>query len=76
MPARIKQPLASMKRSKLESVIHEACLGEIDSYIATRYLIDKIPHIEIAAELWERYHIRMDRCTVSRHWERIDKKLR
>lgn len=74
MAAHVGQ-LGRMPRSKLEPLIKEACLGEIDSYICKRYLIDKIPHIEIASELHERYAVRMDRSTVSRHWERCKTQL-
>ena len=67
--------LGRLPRSQLEPLIREANLGEIDTYIAERYLIDKIPHIEIAAELLDRYAVRMDRSTVSRHWSRCKKQL-
>lgn len=62
-------------RSQLEAIIHEAALGDIDEYIARRYLIGHIPHIEIAGELESVMGIKMDRCTVSRRWDRIRKKI-
>ncbi|MFR2751998.1 MAG: hypothetical protein ACLTAZ_07380 [Dysosmobacter welbionis] len=42
-------------RSELETAIHEAALHRDDELIATRYIIDKWPQIDIAAELgWRR----------------------
>ena len=67
--------LGALRRSQLDSFIREACLGEVDEYICRRYLIDHIPHIEIAGELESRYGIRYDRCTVTRHWLRCKKKI-
>lgn len=62
-------------RSQLEQIIREAALGDIDTFIAERYLIGKIPHIEIAGELETMYGVRMDRSTVTRHWKRIENKI-
>ena len=67
--------LGQRTRSSLEALIKEANLGEIDSYIARRYLIGHVPHIEIAAELQERYGCHIDRSTVSRHWVKCKKQL-
>nr|DAT63416.1 MAG TPA: ECF sigma factor [Caudoviricetes sp.] len=52
-------------RSQMETAIREANLGNDDTDIAKRYLIDQIPQIEIAAEFgWER-------STISRRISRI-----
>ena len=67
--------LGQVCRSTLEPLIREANLGEIDGYICRRYLIDKIPHVEIAGELLERFSVRMDRSTVSRHWSKCRHRL-
>lgn len=49
----------------METAIREANLGNDDTDIAKRYLIDQIPQIEIAAEFgWER-------STISRRISRI-----
>lgn len=67
MSARVKLPpeLANLLRSELERSIYEAALGRDDTLIATRYIIEKTPQIDIAAELgWER-------STVSRHLHNI-----
>ncbi len=63
MSARVKLPseLAELLRSELEIAIKEAALHRDDELIARRYIIDKWPQMDIAAELgWER-------STVSRH---------
>lgn len=63
MAARIRlpQPLSGLLRSELEHAIYEAALSRDESVIATRYIVEKVPQIDIAAELgWER-------STVSRH---------
>lgn len=62
-------------RSQLAAAIQEACLGEIDGYIARAYLIDKTPHIEIAGELAEKYGVQLDRSTVTRHWNRCKNRI-
>ena len=63
MSARVKlpDPLDKLLRSELETAIKEAALYRDDDLIARRYIIEKWPQIDIAAELgWER-------STVSRH---------
>lgn len=62
--------------TQLEQAIREACLGDIDEYIARRYLIGKRPHIEIAGELLTRYGVEYDRSTISHHWRKIAKKIK
>lgn len=67
MSARVKlpPPLDKLLRSQMETAIREANLGNDDTDIAKRYLIDQIPQIEIAAEFgWER-------STTSRRISRI-----
>jgi hypothetical protein len=55
----------SLLRSELVRCIEEACLGENDTLLAKRYLIDRWPQIDIAAEMgWTR-------STVSAHIPRI-----
>lgn len=75
MGARCKTHLTDLNRSALEQIIFESCLGEINEYIVRRYLIDKIPHIEIAGEVEERYGVRMDRSSVSKRWEACKRKM-
>nr|DAZ31351.1 MAG TPA: FocB protein-alpha, helix-turn-helix, TRANSCRIPTION.4A [Caudoviricetes sp.] len=63
MSARVKLPqeLADLLRSELETAIKEAALYRDDELIARRYIIEKWPQMDIAAELgWER-------STVSHH---------
>lgn len=36
-------------------IIEQAALGEEDTFIATRYLLDGIPQIEIAEELGDKF---------------------
>lgn len=48
---RLPEPLAHLLRSELETAIYEAALSEEDDLIARRYLIEKVPQVEIAAEL-------------------------
>lgn len=63
MSARVKlpDPLDKLLRSELEKAIYEAALDRDDDLIARRYIVEKKPQIDIAAELgW-------DRSTVSHH---------
>lgn len=57
MGARVRMPegLQGLLRSELERAIHESALSREDTVIATRYILEKVPQIDIAAELgWER----------------------
>lgn len=57
MGARFKLPdrLNGLLRTELERAIFEAALHMDDNLIARRYLVEKRPQIDIAAELgWER----------------------
>ena len=52
---RLPDRLDELTRSDLEKAIYEAALHRDDALIAQRYLVEKIPQIEIAVELgWER----------------------
>ena len=52
-PARVRLPadLDSLVRSKMLECIEEANLGQMDTQVAKRYLIDQWAQIDIAAEL-------------------------
>lgn len=69
--ARIKLPpeLAGLLRSDLERVITESNLGKEDTGIATKYIIEQIPQIDIAEELG------VDRSTISLRIKGILRKL-
>ena len=67
MSARVTLPgcLSGLMRSELERTICESALSRDDALIAQRYLVEKVPQIDIAAELgWER-------ATVSRRLKNI-----
>lgn len=51
--ARVRLPgsLGQLLRSEMEKAISEANLGNSDSLIAKRYLLDQIPQIDIAEEV-------------------------
>jgi len=49
--ARIPKLFQTMLRYEMEAAIEQANLGREDTVIATLYLIDHIPQIEIAIEL-------------------------
>ena len=53
MSARVRLPdtLEGLLRSELEKAIYESALSKEDDIIAKRYLIEKVPQIDIAAEL-------------------------
>ena len=53
MGARFRLPegLDRLLRSELERAIYEAALNESDTLIATRYIVEKVAQIDIAAEL-------------------------
>lgn len=70
--ARVSLPpdLDGLLRSEMLRCIEEANLGQNDTTVAKRYLIDQWPQIEIAAELgW-------GRTTVSERIPRILRKVR
>lgn len=51
--ARVRLPgkLSTLLRGEMETAIYQANLGNFDSIVAHKYLIDQIPQIDIAAEL-------------------------
>ena len=52
---RLPKALDGLLRSQLEKAIYEAALHRDDALIAQRYLVEKIPQVEIAVELgWDR----------------------
>lgn len=65
--ARVRLPveLGELLKRDLETAIDQANLGEEDTLIARRYLIDQVPQIDIAVE------IGMERSTISRRLPRI-----
>ena len=65
--ARVRLPgsLGQLLRSEMETAISEANLGNSDSLIAKRYLLERIPQIDIAIEL------DLERSTISRRLPRI-----
>ena len=71
--ARVRLPgsLGQLLRSEMETAISEANLGNSDSLIAKRYLIEHIPQIDIAIEM------DLERSTISRRLphiiERVEK---
>ena len=70
--ARVSLPpeLDQLLRSEMLECIEEANLGQLDTTVAKRYLIDQWAQIDIAAELgWSR-------STVSERIPRIMKKVR
>ena len=69
MGARVKLPAAlnGLLRSALEKVIYESVFGIEDDIIARRYLIEKVPQIDIAAEMG------YERSTISRRLASIIK---
>ena len=56
-------------------IIEQAALGEEDTFIATRYLLDGIPQIEIAEELGNKFEKSYNRSTISRRLPRIIYKI-
>lgn len=69
--ARVRLPgsLGQLLRSEMETAISEANLGNSDSLIAKRYIIEHIPQIDIAIEL------DMERSTVSKRMPFIIKRI-
>ena len=58
-----------MTRGEIEQLIHDSNLGLEDEQMATLYLINAIPQVEIAVS------IPLDRSTVSRRMKKIIKRL-
>ena len=62
--------LGSMTRSVAERVIYEANLGAEDTKIARMYYIERLPQIEIAAEM------QVDRKTISERLRWINRQMK
>ena len=62
--------LGSMTRTVAEGVISEANLGAEDTKIARMYYIERLPQIEIAAEM------QMDRKTISERLRWINGRMK
>ncbi|MBO7312484.1 MAG: hypothetical protein J6U82_06725 [Alistipes sp.] len=69
--ARVRLPgsLGQLLRSEMEIAISEANLGNSDSLIAKRYFLERIPQMDIAAEL------DVERSTISRRLPFIIEKV-
>lgn len=69
--ARVRLPdaLDLLLRSEMEAAIREANLGNDDTAIAKRYLIEQVPQIDIAAEFG------CERSTISRRMPHILSKV-
>ena len=69
--ARVRLPgsLGQLLRSEMENAISEANLGNSDSLIAKRYLLEHIPQMDIAIEM------DLERSTISRRLPKIISKV-
>ena len=69
--ARVRLPgsLGQLLRSEMEIAISEANLGNSDSLIAKRYFLERVPQMDIAAEL------DIERSTISRRLPFIIEKV-
>lgn len=66
---------AGMRREEVEELIQTANLGEEDSYIARRCLIDQVAQLDIAFEMEDKFGQGMTRSTVSRRMQGIERRL-
>lgn len=66
---------AGMRREEVEALIRAANLGEEDSYIARRCLIDQVAQLDIAFEMEDKFGQGMTRSTVSRRMQGIERRL-
>lgn len=62
---RLPQPLDGLLTSEMSRAIEEANLGSTDAQIAKRYLVDRIPQIDIAIEFG------YERSTISKRMKNI-----
>lgn len=62
---RLPHSLELLLRREVEEVIDQANLGTFDSAVAKKYLIERVPQLDIAIEL------DCERSTISRHLPRI-----
>ena len=60
---------AGRRREEGEALIRAANLGEEDSYIARRCLIDQVAQLDIAFEMEDKFGQGMTRSTVSRRMQ-------
>lgn len=69
--ARIKLPhsIELLLRSEVEQAIEQANLGNFDTFVAKKYLIEQVPQIDIAEELG------YERSTVTKRIPRIVEKV-
>ncbi len=67
--ARVPESLSDLLRSDWEKIISQAALGQEDTKIATMYLLDAIPQVEIGVELG------LERSTISRRLPKILSKV-
>lgn len=69
--ARVKLPhsLELLLRDEMERAIEQANLGNFDTLVAKKYLIEQVPQIEIAEELG------YDRSVITRRLKRIARKV-
>jgi hypothetical protein len=72
---RLSEGLSELLRSDWEEIIREANLGEENTFIAQRYLLDAIPQVDIAEELGDCFNKSYDRSTISRRLPSIIKKI-
>lgn len=66
---------AGMRREEVEALIRAANLGEEDSYIARRCLIDQVAQLDIEFEMEDKFGQGMTRSTVSRRMQGIERRL-
>lgn len=66
---KLPQELDGLTRAAMESVIYQANLGNEDSKIATLYFVDRIPQVDVAAELY------LGRATVQRRLPKIVERM-
>lgn len=66
---RLPETLENLLRSEMANAIEQANLGNDDTAIAKRYLIDQVPQMDIAIEFG------YERSTISRRMPRIITKV-
>lgn len=69
--ARVKLPasIELLLRSEVEQAIEQANLGRFDTFLAKKYLIEQVTHMDIAVELG------YDRSVITRRIPRIIQKV-
>lgn len=61
--------MKSLMRTEMEKAIYEANLGERDTIVANKYLVEQLPHSDIAEELG------YARSTITRYLQEIIPKV-